>query len=251
MLEEQGGASRHENFQLGAASVDELLGGLSRGAIHEIHACLGADAAAAAGFALGLSLRASGDKPIVWVRQDALDSEAGAIHAPGLLELGLDPERLILIQARDAIGVLRAGVEALHCAALGAVMIEIWGSTRILDLTAGRKLLLAARQSGVTLFLIRVAARSEASSAETRWSVEAAASEALEANAPGQPAFSITLLRHRAGISSRKWTVEWNRDRCFFADAEALSRREPAIPSSRPLVSEQEPGHGQRYRRTG
>jgi protein ImuA len=221
----------HGLFASGAPDFDEALsGGLARGALHEIYAGAPADTAAASGFAAALALRAAHDAPLAWVRQDAVDDETGRLHAPGLVEFGLHPDRLILIQVPDAAGVLRAGAEALRCGALGAVLLEAWGEPRLLDLTATRRLALAAGQTGVTPFLIRIAARPRPSAATTRWSVQAGASFALEANAPGFPVFKASLLRHRAGLAPRTWLVEWDRDRCAFSDAAPLSRRVAAAP---------------------
>src|SRR5687768_17435096 len=102
----------------GLPVLDEPLGGgLARAALHEIHAPGAADIAAATGFAVGLALRAAGARPILWVRQDVVEAEAGRLHAPGLAELGLDPAAILLVRARDAGGVLRAGAEAARCSA--------------------------------------------------------------------------------------------------------------------------------------
>ncbi|HEY8382443.1 MAG TPA: hypothetical protein VIL09_09860 [Microvirga sp.] len=232
----------HGLFTCGAPVLDELLGGgLARGALHEVYAAATADAAAASGFAAGLALRAAGKRPIAWVRQDFVDVETGRLHAPGLVEFGLHPDRLILIQVPDAAGVLKAGAEALRCGALGAVLMEPWGSPKVLDLTATRRLALAAGQTSVTPFLIRLAAQPMASAAATRWSVRAGASAALEANAPGFPVFSATLLRHRAGLPPRTWLVEWDRDRCAFDDAAPLSRRVVPVPVGGSLAAEHRP----------
>lgn len=244
----------HGLFASGAADFDEALGGgLARGALHEIHAESPADTAAASGFAAALALRAAHDAPLAWVRQDAVDGETGRLHAPGLVEFGLHPDRLILIQVPDAAGVLRAGAEALRCGALGAVLLEAWGEPRLLDLTATRRLALAAGQTGVTPFLIRIAARPRPSAATTRWSVQAGASFALEANAPGFPVFKASLLRHRAGLAPRTWLVEWDRDRCAFDDAAPLSRRVAAVPPGGPAAAKQTAiiGEGERLRRAG
>lgn len=241
---------------LGVPSLDAVLnGGLARAALHEIHAAEAADLATATGFALGLALRAGqrdeerGEKeeearrPILWVRQDFLDAETGRLHAPGLSELGLDPARLLLVRARDGEGVLRAGAEAARCPALGAVLIEPWGEPRPFDLTASRRLALAAEGSGVPVLLLRVAAREAPSAARTRWQVGAVASRALEANAPGAPAFSLRLLRQRGGAAEREWRVEWDRDRRSFAERSLFDRSdrqaprtEHAAPLSRSLV---------------
>lgn len=213
----------------GAPALDEALGGgIARAALHEVYAAGTADLAAATGFAAGLALRAAEGRPIFWVRQDVLDGEAGRLHPPGLAELGLDPARILLVRARDAEGVLRAGAEAARCSALGAVVIEPWGEPRRLDLTVSRRFALAAEASGVATLLLRAAAPS-ASAARTRWLVSALPSRALEANAPGDPAFNLRLLRHRDGLSEREWRVEWCRDRQAFQD-----RTEPAVELRRP-----------------
>jgi protein ImuA len=258
-LEQGDGPRRADFFSLGSPALDEALGGgLAFASLHEIYAQHGSmDSAAASGFALGLALRAAGEAPLVWIRQDAIDDEAGRLHAPGLVEFGLHPDRLILIQAPDISGVLRAGAEALRCGALGAVLLEAWGEPRVLDLTATRRLALAAGRTRVTPFLIRIAARPTPSAATTRWSVEAGTSFALEANAPGFPVFKASLLRHRAGLAARTWLVEWDRDRRAFDDAAPLSRRLAALPpgESAPAPSAQQragvTGKGERLRRAG
>ncbi|PTM43131.1 hypothetical protein [Bosea sp. 124] len=215
----------------GAPGLDGVLGGgIARAALHEVYAPATADLAAATGFAVGLAIRAAGMRPILWVRQDVVDAETGRLHPPGLTELGLDPARVLLVRARDAEGVLRAGSEAARCPALGAVLIEPWGEPRRLDLTASRRLSLAAESSGATTLLLRAAVSPVASAAATRWQVAALPSRALEANAPGDPAFSLRLLRHRGGLGEREWHVEWSRDRQSFQETvlehqAAVSRR--------------------------
>lgn len=235
---------------LGVPSLDEALsGGLARAALHEVYAAEVADLAAATGFALGIALRAGHgegevpERPILWARQDFVDAEAGRLHAPGLNELGLDPSRLLLVRARDGEGVLRAGAEAARCSALGAVLIEPWGEPRPFDLTASRRLALAAEGAGVPVLLLRVAAAEAPSAARTRWQVRALASRALEANAPGAPAFAVRLLRQRGGAAEREWRVEWDRDRRSFEERSVFDRSDRlaprtdhAAPLSRPLV---------------
>ncbi|WP_082358868.1 hypothetical protein [Bosea sp. AAP35] len=218
----------------GAAGLDDVLGGgIARAALHEVYAPATADLAAATGFAVGLAIRAAGTRPILWVRQDVVDAEVGRLHPPGLTELGLDPARILLVRARDAEGVLRAGAEAARCPALGAVLIEPWGMPRHLDLTASRRLALAAEGSGATTLVLRAAVAPQPSAASTRWQVSSLPSRALEANAPGDPAFSVRLLRHRGGLSECEWRVEWSRDRqsfqeCAFQERDVRDRQAEA-----------------------
>lgn len=215
-------------FALGLPPLDAWLGGgLGRGVLHEVHAASWPDAAAAGGFALGLAARAAQTRPLVWIRQDYAGLETGQPYGEGLAAFGLDPRRLTIVRTRDPTGALRAAAEVARCPALGAALVEIWGEPKVLDLSAGRKLALAARASGTTLMLLRLQAEPAASVAASRWRVAASVSMPLEANAPGHPAFEAALIRHRAGLEPRTWRLEWDRDRAVFA---SLSERPSANP---------------------
>ena len=88
-----------------------------------------------------------------------------------LRPLGFDPARLLLMRAQTVETALRAAGEAVRCAGLGAVLMSVWGETRLFDLTASRRLLLAAETSGVPLLIIRTAARPQPGAVATRWQV--------------------------------------------------------------------------------
>jgi protein ImuA len=182
---------------------------LAPAALHEFYAAADADAPAQVCLALGV---AGADKSLLWVRQAFLDREFGGPNPCGLGELGLDPGRITLVSAADAPSALQAGLEGARCAALAAVVVELWGEPAALDLTASRRLALAAKASGVRVMMLRAGARPRPSAAETRWEVRAAPSRALPANAPGNPAFDITLLRSRIGLEGRRHHLEWDRD---------------------------------------
>ncbi len=252
-LESGAGARAGASFPLGGApgEADGLLA-LARGALHEVVAPGSADAAAAAGFALGLALRAAAGRPLLWARQDFIDGEAGLLSGMGLAAFGLDPAALVAVRARDATGVLRALAEGGRSPALGAAIGEIWGDPPVLDLTASRRLSLAARSSGVTLILLRLAAAPAPSAAETRFEARAAPSSSLEANAPGAPAFAVTLLRQRAGIPGRRWHLEWDRDhRTFRPIAIGASRAAPLPRPVAPLPAGRQDGAADGIRRAG
>ena len=206
---------------------------IGRAALHELYAATEADAAPMTGAILALAFGAS-LQPVLWVRQDFLSRERGTPYPPGLRELGFDPARIIFVQGRDAQAVLQAGLEGARCAALAAVVIELWGDVRALDLTASRRLALAAKVSGMPVLMGRVAAQPCASAAQTRWHVRAAPSRALAANAPGNPAVSLDLLLHRGGLSQGIWHLEWNRDTRSFEDraagSDARHRPTPSPP---------------------
>jgi protein ImuA len=239
-----GDGSSSERFTLGDPALDGPLGGgLQRGVLHEVFAQTQADGPAATGFAVALAARAAGGAPVIWVRQDFVDAEAGALHGPGLAAMGLDPGRVVLVRVRDVAGVLKAGCDAARSPAAGLVLLEPWGEDRLIDLTASRRLALAARQSGAPVLLLRAAARPLPGAADTRWQVGALPSRPLEASAPGHPAFSLGLLRHRGGLSERSWCVEWNRDERRFVDRAGIGRRPPLsrpalpFPAHRPAAA--------------
>lgn len=194
----------------GHAGFDHALGGgLIRGRIHELHVAESGEAGSGAGFAGVLAQRLGGE--LLWLREDAAERGAGRLHAAGLVEIGFDPARLILGVLPDAADVLRCAADAIRCPALGAVVVELWGDPRPLDLTATRRLALAAEASGVTALLLRIAGHAAPSAAQTRIGVAPAPSIALAANAPGQPAWRIELLRQRGRPDGGVWRMAWDR----------------------------------------
>ena len=225
----------------GHEALDAALdGGLARGRVHELFAAEAADGPSAAGFAAMLALRTGGRQaPIFWLRSDKAERSGGSIHAPGLLELGGEPDGLVLGIAPDTRGLLKSAADAARCPGLKALVVECWGKCSELDLTASRRLALATEQSGVTLFLLRLEAEPLPSAADTRWSVGAAPSRSLDANAPGPPMFEIELLRRRAGPSGMRWRLEWDRDQIIFREP-AHAGAVVSLPAGRPAEASAE-----------
>ncbi len=227
----------------GVASLDAALGGgLAYGRVHELYATDGGDVAAAAGFALSLAtgMTDMGDA-VSWLRSRRAVRQAGVVQANGWAEMGGRPENCAFGIIADAKELFRAAVDGLRSGALGAVIVETCGALPELDLTASRRLALAAEKSGTPLFLLRSGAEPVPSAAETRWRVAAAASRALPGNAPGAPVFDIELLRQRSGPCGLSWRLEWNRDQCIFTETGAgalvsVSRRgSPAATGAGPV----------------
>jgi len=223
---------------LGDAEADVTLQrGLAKGAVHEVFA-EGQQSAAATGFIAGLAQRVTARRPLLWVRQDFSELENGALSMSGWRELGFDPRLLVMVRAHDIETALQVTADALACDALGSVVMEIWGETRHFDLVASRKLTLAARGSGVTGLLLRMAAAPSPSTAETRWIVRAARSPpAAPWQAWGVPVLDAHLVRNRHGQTGR-WIMEWNCDECLFRDvpfygAEAHPQPVAAAPADR------------------
>jgi protein ImuA len=139
---------------LGLPELDRHLpwGGLPRAVLHEV-AGAGADreqGAAAAGFAALWLARLQDQGPVLWIVR-AGSRKAIDLHAHGLHQQRLDPKRLILVAARRDDEALWAMEEGLKAKSLGAVLSEV----EKLDLTASRRLQLAAETGGVTAFVLR------------------------------------------------------------------------------------------------
>ena len=96
---------------LGLPGIDRALpgGGLARGCLHEL--CGAPDRGAALGFAAVLLGRLMADGGhVVWI------GPRDELFGPGLAELGLAPERLIVVQARRGRGA-SLGARGSACAA--------------------------------------------------------------------------------------------------------------------------------------
>ena len=142
-------------------------------------------------------------KPLLWVQERMAILESGRVHPPGL------PTRnLIHVEARDARDALWAMEEGLRCAALSAVIGEVWGDPAALDFTATRRLAVASERSGVTAFLIRLGGHANLSGARMRWRIASAPSPMndLDPKAPGAAAWDAELFRAR-GMPPGRWTL--------------------------------------------
>ena len=153
----------------GFAAIDRVLpdGGLARGALHEIMG-EGADRAAAIGFVIRLLLGLAARGPVLWCLADP------DLYGPGLARLGLAPDRLILARTRKDTDLLWAMEEGLKTPGLAAVL----GEPYKLDLTASRRLQLAAESAGGLGLVLRQPDGGNATAAVTRWRVASAPSAA-------------------------------------------------------------------------
>ncbi|MGQ0664657.1 MAG: ImuA family protein [Pseudomonadota bacterium] len=185
---------------LGLPAIDRALpwGGLPRGCLHEVAGEAGV------GFCLALLRRFSAHGPVMWIARGA------NLYAPGLMALGLDPARLLVVEPRRRADILWALEEALRTPALAAALAE----TEAVDFIASRRLQLAAEGSGVTAFILRSGGAGEASAARTAWRIAALPSVAAGGGV-GAPRWRVALERCRGGASGtwpRAWNVEWRND---------------------------------------
>ncbi len=163
----------------GIASLDHALaGGLAPASLHEITPNGMTDLGSAIGFALALAARAhKPGKALFWITTDFAALEAGDTYGLGCDLAGLAARDLVVVKAARPIDALWAMEEALKCRALSCAVVELPNDAPLADLTATRRLTLAAREGGAFGFLLRHRASTLTSSAETRWRVAAARGE--------------------------------------------------------------------------
>lgn len=136
-------------------------------------------------------------RAVLWVQTREAARLTGLPYRPGL------PQdlrhRVIHVLAEKAEDALFALEEGVRCREIAFVLGEVTGNPRALDFTASRRLTLAAQRHGVPLYLVRIDAARDLSSARMRWEVAAASSPAprWNAQAPGAPAWRAELFRAR------------------------------------------------------
>ena len=223
-------------------AIDRMLpgGGLLRGALHEIVGCEtavtntpatgnGGGNSAAAGFAAALLGRFALAGPVAWI------AASGDLHAPGLLALGLDPARLLIVEPANRRMALWAFEECLRTRRLAAALAEI----DRLALVESRRLQLAAEAHGVTAFVLRpfgagkTTAKAEASTARTRWRITTLASRASEG--VGAPCWRVTLAYCRGGRPG-EWAVEKRAGTWHVVVDDGAVHAAVAPPDARALV---------------
>lgn len=163
------------------------LGTLVAGRVHE------ATGSGRRIFALALAARLTG--PVLWV-QDATARDA--LYGPGIARF-FDPARLIVARPVGRIQILQVVEEALRSGAASLVVAEIEAAP---DLTASRRLQLAAGTGGGRGLVLVPEHRLCTNAAETRWrcTPQPGRADTLQE-------WQITKNKHgRLG----QWQVEWD-----------------------------------------
>ena len=202
---------------LGLPALDKALGGgLPTGCLQEVIGLADGAAAGFAAFLLGRLARRDG-RPVLWGWQGE-----GDLHPPGLRRFGLDPARVLLLSAASQADLLWAMEEGLREPGLAGALVELDGC----DLTAGRRLQLAAAAGGVTGFLLArgrrmspAALAARPSAAALRWRIDAL---------PGGR-WRVELFRRRGGAPGA-WIMEGSDETDPVLVAAALADR-PLAPA--------------------
>ena len=158
--------------------------------VHEVYG------AGRAGFAAVACARAEG--ALFWLREGWREE---ALNPVGLSRF-FDPERLLVVEARNQADLLASAEEALRDGSLGLAVLE---TSRPLGLTEGRRLQLAAR-AGRTTGLCLIPEGMGSNAAESRWHAAPLYDpEGLE----DSTLMRWSLIKNKSGTTGA-WDVRWD-----------------------------------------
>ena len=181
-------------------------------------------------------------RAVLWVQTREAARLSGRPYRAGLTdELRHRVIHVLAAKPEDALFALEEG---LRCRDIAFVLGEMAGNPRALDFTASRRLTLTAERHGVPLYLVRLDAAHDLSSARMRWDVRAAPSAASSWNpqAPGAPAWHAELFRARvhppgAWVLRGREGLEASKAHPATAGEEARTQLEIAPPRAARAIS--------------
>ena len=210
---------------------DDGIQALKRGGLHEIRAEAYRDYPAALAFALA-AIAEQASPPIaerelvLWCLTNAAAREWGRPYGPGLLALGIDPALFLMIEASGTDRSAWALEEGLKSGALIAALAAIEIDTPL----AARRLSLAAQASRTPCLLLSGHGQVNLPGTLTRWRVAASRSAPapFDREAPGAPAWRLTLERCRGEMPERNFIVEFSHESLRLDFPAASSHRTAA-----------------------
>ena len=195
-------------LSLGVDSLDSALaGGLALGRVHMLCGRPGHDGALT-GFAAALvrRLAARSDGPVVWCPAAAMGG-SGMLYAAGLAALGIDPGRLLIVDAPGPTRRLAAVEDILRTEGLAAVVVEYDGLNQSSDywMRLARRAQLAAEASGTTGLLLGWPVA--ASGFESQWHISPGRRQEADTQSPAtqspatpwHPVWDIRITHARGG----------------------------------------------------
>jgi protein ImuA len=200
---------------------------LTQAGLHEIKPASYRDTPAALAFALAVIAKAEtgrgGRELLLWCLTEGAAREWGHPYGPGLISLGLDPARLLFVEARtmlDAAWALEEGLKSL-------TLIGALGQAEIMAELAARRLGLAAQASCTPCLLVSGHRQERLPGTLTSWRITASGSSlaSFDAAAPGNAAWHVTLERCRGAAPGQSLIVEFSHESDGFHLSAASSAR--------------------------
>jgi protein ImuA len=184
------------------------------GVVHEFLSGQAGNVAATIGFIAGLVAPMMEKRgTMLWI------SCRRTLFPPALKSFGIQPDRFIFIDLKNARDVMWATEESLKCGAVTGVV----GEMDDLSFTASRRLQLAVEQSQVTGFILRGQPKKvNPTTCISRWRITPLPSESID-NLPGIgfPRWRVELLKIRNGKPG-VWDIRWVNGKFQAVDHDTL-----------------------------
>lgn len=177
--------------------------------LHEVRPQTYRDGPSAMGFLCALTAMAAQERTgaVIWIAQARGGLDFGRPYGPGLARSGIDPRRVLLIDAPDDVSALWAAEEAAKVGGAAAILGQVLGAV---DLTAARRVHLAAAQRGVFAGLVRPHHATGLGPALTRWTASGAPGLSQTLAQWAVPRWRVGLDRRRDGPPVPAEILEWD-----------------------------------------
>jgi protein ImuA len=187
--------------------------------LHEFLPRSGGDRVATFGFAIVLLSRLPQTEPVLIVLSPR-GTALGRIYGHGLGTIGLDPNRVLLVEAASDIEANWAVEEALK-SKIPAAVLALGAEP---DFKTARRLHLAAEKAGLPLLLLRPGMDLKSSAGASRWRIGSAKAARDGFGLLSRWRWQVALERCRNGRPG-EWLVEFDHETHRFSLAEALADR--------------------------
>jgi protein ImuA len=178
----------------------------------------------------------SNTRPLFFASLAKDRQERGELYGHGVHQLGVDPHRMLMLEAPNEKELLCAAEDAVSCDALGGVIVALGRREKLYGFAASRRLKLRQERHGVPVFIIR-AMTGQPTAATARWRVAYAPSDGIHAAGAPMPLLGLpryrVALEHYAGWPAQEWTLELNEAHALRLAAPAFERPSDALPIRR------------------
>jgi protein ImuA len=178
----------------------------------------------------------SNTRPLFFASLASDKQERGQLYGHGVHQLGLDPHRMLLLEAPNEKELLCAAEDAANCDALGGIIVALGRREKLYGFAATRRLKLRQERHGVPVFIAR-ATTGEPTAATARWRVAYAPSDGINAAGSSMPLLGLpryrVALEHYAGWPVTEWTLELDEAYALRLVVPAFERQSDALPIRR------------------
>jgi protein ImuA len=211
--------------------------------LHDVRPLTYRDGPAAMGFLCGLTAMAAARRTgaVIWIAQARGGLDFGLPYGPGLKRIGIDPRRVLLIDAPDDVAALWAAEEAAKAGGTAAILAQTLGP---IDLTAARRVHLAAARGGVFAGFAQPHRALGLAPALTRWTVNGACGAARNLTQWATPRWRAGIDRRRNGPPAPAQILEWDHAAHRMRLGAVLGVQGPDVRGQAPDLRSQSPEWG-------